>query len=85
MMAIKSRKIRETNQATKTERSTINRVLGGKTGIENQMPEEKPTIPVKYVKKLHMESYLDARNLKRTFQDSQGVQLVHPRKFVSNA
>ena len=82
MIAIKSRKIRESNQATKIERSTINRALGEETGIENQMPEEKPTIPVKYIKKLHKEFKLDAQNFKSTFQDSQGDQLVHPRKSV---
>ena len=41
MIAVKSRKIRESNQATKIERSTINKALGGETGIENQMPEKK--------------------------------------------
>ena len=49
MMAIKSRKIRESNQATKMEISTINRALGEEMGIENQMPEKKPAIPIKYV------------------------------------
>ena len=85
MIAIKSRKIGESNQATKMERSTINRVLGGEMGIENQMPEKEPTIPVKYVKKLHMESYLSARSSKNTFQASQGDQLVHLRKSATNA
>ena len=51
MIAIKSILIRNINQATKAERSTIDRVVGGETGIENQMPKEEPAIPEKCVNK----------------------------------
>ena len=52
--------------------------------IENKMQREKTAIPVKCVKRRHIQPCLDALNFKGIFQDSQGDQIVHPRKFVSN-
>ena len=77
--------IRKINQATKEGRTTINRVVEKEMRIENQMQREKTAIPVKCVMKRHIQLCLDAQNFKGLFQDNQGGQKVHPRKFASCA
>ena len=76
MIAIKSRIIRKINQATNEGRSTIDRVVEEETRIENQMQREKTAIPVKCVKRRHIQPCLDAQNFKGIFQDIQGDQIV---------
>ena len=85
MITIRSKTIRKINQATKEGRNTIDRVVEEETRIENQMQREKTAIPVKCIMKRHIEQYLDARSLNVIFQDSQGDQIVHLRKFASCA
>ena len=85
MIAIKSRIIRKINQATKEGRSTIDRVVEEEMRIANQIQRDKITIPVKCVKRRHIQPSLDAQNFKGIFQDSQGDQIVHLRKFASCA
>ena len=85
MITIRSKTLRKINQATKKGRSTINRRMEKDTRIKNEMQRKKTAIPVKCVMKRHIQFCLDARNFKGLFQDNQGDQIVHLRKFASCA
>ena len=70
------------NQLGYKEKSTINRVVEKDSRIKTQAQGKKTTIPVKCVMKRHIQICLDARNLNGLFQDNQGDQIVHLKKFA---